>query len=160
MSLVLLSTSLLGCVSGCVHFSLSLTVFYIYNRCNVTEWLRSLLQGPEFNSILYCLSPLLLQNCSPLALHNYPLESLHRCTLMSQLSISLYSVGSSQRPTRLKPRTIFHRALEASRLTWDDRHLQLILSEDCGYHEDKWDSHLFDSQGLALWHGKLSLQYL
>ncbi|XP_014778427.1 zinc finger SWIM domain-containing protein 5 [Octopus bimaculoides] len=60
--------------------------------------------------------------------------------------------GSSQRPTRLKPRTIFHRALEASRLTWDDRHLQLILSEDCGYHEDQWDSHLFDSQGLALWH--------
>ncbi|GAB1609147.1 finger SWIM domain-containing 5-like [Argonauta hians] len=60
--------------------------------------------------------------------------------------------SSSRRPTRLKPRTIFHRAVEASQLSWDDPHLQLILSEDCGYHEDQCDSPLFDSQGLALWH--------
>lgn len=60
--------------------------------------------------------------------------------------------GSSRRPSRPKPRTIFHRSLEASQLSWNDKHLQLILSEDCGYHEDQWDSDHFDSQGLALWH--------
>ncbi|XP_064624663.1 zinc finger SWIM domain-containing protein 4-like isoform X2 [Lineus longissimus] len=50
-----------------------------------------------------------------------------------------------------RPRTIFQRALEASQLTWQDQHLQLILSEDCGYHEDECDTDWFDSQGLPLW---------
>ncbi|CAH1776046.1 unnamed protein product [Owenia fusiformis] len=50
-----------------------------------------------------------------------------------------------------RPRTIFHRALEACELSWQDPHLQLILLEDCVYHEEMSDTSQFDSQGLPLW---------
>ncbi len=51
------------------------------------------------------------------------------------------------------PRTIFHRSIEACRLTWQDSQLQLIMREDCGYHEDLSDTSMFDPQGLPLWQG-------
>ncbi|KAL3196940.1 hypothetical protein MRX96_015019 [Rhipicephalus microplus] len=43
------------------------------------------------------------------------------------------------------PRSIFHRALEAWMLSWDDPHLRFILS--CAS-----SSNLFNSQGYPLWH--------
>ena len=61
--------------------------------------------------------------------------------------------GEPSRPPP-RPRTIFHRSIEACRLSWRDKHLQLILDEDCGYHENLSETKNFDSQGLPLWHGK------
>lgn len=58
-----------------------------------------------------------------------------------------------------QPRTIFQRAIEACRLTWRDAHLQLVLGEDCGYHEHRADSKHYDSQGLPLWHGESTAQF-
>ena len=57
-------------------------------------------------------------------------------------------------------RTIFQRALDACKLTWQNSHLQLILREDFSYHEDCADSELFDSQGLSLWDGKCVIRDL
>lgn len=58
----------------------------------------------------------------------------------------------SQQPSR--PRTIFHRALEASKLTWGDKHLQLILKNDLDIDLADRESDLFDCRGIPLWHGK------
>lgn len=56
----------------------------------------------------------------------------------------------SQQP---RARTIFQRALEASKLTWGDRHLQLILKNDLDIKEIDKDTDLFDSSGIPIWHG-------
>ncbi|ESP05158.1 hypothetical protein LOTGIDRAFT_208096 [Lottia gigantea] len=54
---------------------------------------------------------------------------------------------------RPRPRTVFHRSLEASQLTWDNEHLQNILHDtytkegDAGHCQDQ-----FDNNGLPLWH--------
>lgn len=76
---------------------------------------------------------------------------------------------------RYAPRTIFHRALEASYLKWDDPHLKFILCEDfysksiddlsnksgsssinssTNYLQNSTSSNLFNSQGFPLWNGK------
>ena len=52
-----------------------------------------------------------------------------------------------------RARTIFQRALEASKLTWRDKHLQLILKNDLDIKETDKDTDLFDSTGIPIWHG-------
>ncbi|KAL3868641.1 hypothetical protein ACJMK2_041424 [Sinanodonta woodiana] len=69
--------------------------------------------------------------------------------------LSADSLGSSLLSQPARPRTIFHRALEASKLTWEDSHLQLILSQDYGpcrspiHHHD--DPDRFDGNWFPLW---------
>lgn len=43
---------------------------------------------------------------------------------------SLIKIGKRGKRRRGSPRTIFHRALEASRLNWDHPHLRLIIDEE------------------------------
>ncbi|KAL1501209.1 hypothetical protein ABEB36_006581 [Hypothenemus hampei] len=53
------------------------------------------------------------------------------------------------------PRTIFHRALDAVEMSWDNMHLKNILSSDtyCSHVPDKSNSNgSFNSQGQPLWH--------
>lgn len=52
--------------------------------------------------------------------------------------LSCFPLASFQR----KPRTIFHRAMDASKLKWHDSHLKLILSKDPSYPE------------CPMWHGE------
>ena len=56
------------------------------------------------------------------------------------------------------PRTIFHRALEASHLEWDDPHLRFILEHDGPVlvHEPH-PSDKFNLHGYPLWNGMFSL---
>ncbi|XP_023225369.1 zinc finger SWIM domain-containing protein 4-like [Centruroides sculpturatus] len=52
-----------------------------------------------------------------------------------------------------QPRTIFHRALEACHLSWDDPHLKFILANDSQTSSaDLPLSGPFNSQGYPLWH--------
>lgn len=54
------------------------------------------------------------------------------------------------------PRTIFHRALEASLLLWDDTHLRFILDNKSNMPFDlpsSSNSVLFTSKGYPLWNG-------
>lgn len=54
------------------------------------------------------------------------------------------------------PRTIFHRALEASHLDWNDSHLKLILdNKTCSFTSSPSSNLLFNSQGYPLWNGDL-----
>jgi len=53
-----------------------------------------------------------------------------------------------------RARTIFQRALEASKLTWGDKHLQLILNCDLDIDLMYKQSNMFDSRGIPLWQGK------
>ncbi|XP_050297456.1 zinc finger SWIM domain-containing protein 5-like isoform X2 [Anthonomus grandis grandis] len=53
------------------------------------------------------------------------------------------------------PRTIFHRALDAVGMSWDNMHLKNILSSDtyCSHVPDNSNSNgSFNSQGQPLWH--------
>ncbi|ERL96131.1 hypothetical protein D910_01140 [Dendroctonus ponderosae] len=55
------------------------------------------------------------------------------------------------------PRTIFHRALDAVSMSWDNMHLKNILSSDtyCSHVPDNSHSNgSFNSQGQPLWHGR------
>ncbi|XP_064476945.1 zinc finger SWIM domain-containing protein 5-like isoform X2 [Ornithodoros turicata] len=54
-------------------------------------------------------------------------------------------------PAPPQPRSIFHRALEAWLLSWDDPHLRFILSHDA-YPELAGSTGHFNSQGYPLWH--------
>ncbi|KAK4885452.1 hypothetical protein RN001_001723 [Aquatica leii] len=57
------------------------------------------------------------------------------------------------------PRTIFHRALDAVGMSWENMHLKNILSSDtyCSHVPDSSSSGSFNSQGQPLWHETLSL---
>ncbi|XP_071117223.1 zinc finger SWIM domain-containing protein 5-like [Haliotis cracherodii] len=70
------------------------------------------------------------------------------------LTRDLLAGGTNNTPpqTRPRPRTVFQHAQEASQLTWEDRHLQLIVHQDNFHSRDAWNSKLFDSRGLPLWH--------
>ncbi|XP_074640824.1 zinc finger SWIM domain-containing protein 5-like [Tubulanus polymorphus] len=81
-----------------------------------------------------------------------PLEDADTRTTQQNNQNHHHHHGNSSGGTSLRPRTIFHRALSASKLTWQDEHLQMILREDYGYHEDMCDRKNYDSQGLPLWH--------
>ncbi len=62
---------------------------------------------------------------------------------------------SSNNSNASLPRTIFHRALEASHLEWDDSHLRFILEHDgpvVVYEPHSSDS--FNYQGYPLWNGE------
>ena len=74
---------------------------------------------------------------------------VHDVTLVFLLGASL---GQQQRA-----RTIFQRALEASKLTWGDKHLQLILKNDLNIQEKDKDTDLFDSAGIPIWHGEYNV---
>ncbi|XP_022255372.1 zinc finger SWIM domain-containing protein 5-like, partial [Limulus polyphemus] len=55
--------------------------------------------------------------------------------------------------TQPQPRTIFHRALEASHLQWDDLHLKHIIAHDGVTHcTEPSSSASFNCQGYPLWH--------
>ena len=69
------------------------------------------------------------------------------------LNIATNNLILTTGPYANKPRTIFQRAIEACKLTWQDSHLKLVLREDCVYHSDKSSSDVFDPQGLPLWNG-------
>ncbi|XP_052274168.1 zinc finger SWIM domain-containing protein 6-like [Dreissena polymorpha] len=64
-----------------------------------------------------------------------------------------FGAALNHQPARA--RTIFHRALEASKLTWKDVHLQLILKNDLNMELADRESYLFDCRGLPLWHEHL-----
>nr|XP_008195955.2 PREDICTED: zinc finger SWIM domain-containing protein 4 isoform X2 [Tribolium castaneum] len=57
------------------------------------------------------------------------------------------------------PRTIFHRALDAVGMSWDNMHLKNILSSDtyCSHVPDTTSSGSFNSQGQPLWHEPIPL---
>ncbi|GLV40163.1 Dorado [Carabus blaptoides fortunei] len=57
------------------------------------------------------------------------------------------------------PRTVFHRALDAVEMSWDNMHLKHILSSDayCSHVPDSSSSGSFNSQGQPLWHESLPL---
>jgi len=63
---------------------------------------------------------------------------------------------SSNSTSASLPRTIFHRALEASHLEWDDSHLRFILEHDgpvVVYEPHSSDA--FNYQGYPLWNGMI-----
>ncbi|UYV76455.1 ZSWIM6 [Cordylochernes scorpioides] len=94
------------------------------------------------------------------ALHVCPLEDAdfrpprhrHRPLDLSDSDDDDESSGpSSSKPAQV--RTVFHRALEACNLSWDNPHLQLILSQDFPDPTANTKSPgLFNSQGYPLWH--------
>ncbi|KAJ8925672.1 hypothetical protein NQ315_009518 [Exocentrus adspersus] len=57
------------------------------------------------------------------------------------------------------PRSIFHRALDAVTMSWDNMHLKNILSSDtyCSHVPDTSSSGSFNSQGQPLWHEPIPL---
>ncbi|KAJ8960370.1 hypothetical protein NQ317_013980, partial [Molorchus minor] len=67
------------------------------------------------------------------------------------------SHSKSQVPTL--PRSIFHRALDAVGMSWDNMHLKNILSSDtyCSHVPDTSSSGSFNSQGQPLWHEPIPL---
>lgn len=63
------------------------------------------------------------------------------------------------RPAAMVPRTVFHRALDAVELSWDNVHLKNILSSDtyCSHITDSaLTSGSFNPQGQPLWHGEFT----
>ena len=65
----------------------------------------------------------------------------------------MFYAGAALSSQPVRARTIFQRALEASKLTWRDKHLQLILRHDLDIDEADKDTDMFDSRGIPLWHG-------
>uniref|UniRef100_T1IH18 SWIM-type domain-containing protein n=1 Tax=Strigamia maritima TaxID=126957 RepID=T1IH18_STRMM len=56
------------------------------------------------------------------------------------------------RPSTSRPRTIFHRALDATQMTWNNKHLQFVLANDgCANCTERTNSN-WNSQGQPLWH--------
>lgn len=55
------------------------------------------------------------------------------------------------------PRTIFHRALDAVGMSWDNMHLKNILYSDtyCSHVPDTTNLGSFNSQGQPLWNGEI-----
>lgn len=70
------------------------------------------------------------------------------------LNFHFLKTGAALNPQPVRARTIFQRALEASKLTWGDKHLQLILRHDLDIDEADKDTDMFDGHGIPLWHGK------
>ncbi|XP_069127958.1 zinc finger SWIM domain-containing protein 5-like [Argopecten irradians] len=66
------------------------------------------------------------------------------------LTLTNIGLGNSG-PYSNKPRKIFHRALTASKLTWEDKHLQLVLREDVCHCLHNYQFDLFNQQGFPLW---------
>ena len=67
------------------------------------------------------------------------------------------------RPAAMVPRTVFHRALDAVELSWDNVHLKNILSSDtyCSHITDSaLTSGSFNPQGQPLWHGESPRAFL
>lgn len=62
--------------------------------------------------------------------------------------------GAALSTQQVRARTIFQRALEASKLTWHDEHLQLILRRDLDIDDIDKDSDMFNNQGIPLWPGE------
>lgn len=69
------------------------------------------------------------------------------------------SRGSHRPAPAALPRTVFHRALDATDLSWDNMHLKNILSSDayCSHVPDSSTSGSFNSQGQPLWHEPLPI---
>ncbi|CAH1111351.1 unnamed protein product [Psylliodes chrysocephalus] len=67
--------------------------------------------------------------------------------------------GSSKSQTPALPRSIFHRALDAVGMSWDNMHLKNILSSDtyCSHVPDTSSTGSFNSQGQPLWHESIPL---
>lgn len=78
-------------------------------------------------------------------------EADNRVASPSKLQLNSRRSASSNNSL---PRTIFHRALEASHLDWDDSHLKYILEHD-GPHfsNEPHSSSDFNSHGYPLWKG-------
>lgn len=75
-----------------------------------------------------------------------------RSTPSSRLHLG--SRRSSNSHSSSLPRTIFHRALEASHLEWDDPHLRFILEHDGPVLVyEPHSSEKFNLQGYPLWNG-------
>ena len=61
----------------------------------------------------------------------------------------------SRRRGYFRPRTIFHKALDAVKMNWDNRQLKLILTKDVSTSSrNSAESGFFDDDGHPLWHGK------
>ena len=73
-------------------------------------------------------------------------------TSVKWYNVCLFPLGASLNQ-QTRARTIFQRALEASKLTWRDHHLQLILKKDLDIKETDKDTDSFDSTGIPIWHG-------
>lgn len=69
------------------------------------------------------------------------------------------SGGSSKSTPPALPRTVFHRALDAVGMSWDNMHLKNILSSDayCSHVPDNSSSGTFNSQGQPLWNEAIPL---
>ncbi|XP_049825387.1 zinc finger SWIM domain-containing protein 5 [Aethina tumida] len=69
------------------------------------------------------------------------------------------SGSSSKSSTPALPRSIFHRALDAVGMSWDNMHLKNILSSDtyCSHVPDTSSSGSFNPQGQPLWHEPIPL---
>ncbi|KAL4235965.1 Zinc finger SWIM domain-containing protein 6 [Mactra antiquata] len=61
------------------------------------------------------------------------------------------SLGAALSTQQVRARTIFQRALEASKLTWHDDHLQLILRNDLDIEDIDKESDMFNNCGIPLW---------
>lgn len=61
--------------------------------------------------------------------------------------------GNAKSSASTLPRTIFHRALDAAGMSWDNMHLKNILSSDtyCSHVPDTSSYGTFNSQGQPLW---------
>ncbi|XP_017773023.1 PREDICTED: zinc finger SWIM domain-containing protein 5-like [Nicrophorus vespilloides] len=57
------------------------------------------------------------------------------------------------------PRTVFHRAMDAVSMSWDNMHLKNILSSDvyCSHIPDNTSSGSFNSQGQPMWNEPIPL---
>lgn len=61
----------------------------------------------------------------------------------------------SRRRGYFRPRTIFHKALDAIKMNWDNQQLKLILTQDVSASsKNSSESTFFDDDGHPLWHGK------
>ncbi|CAG2175800.1 unnamed protein product, partial [Oppiella nova] len=81
-------------------------------------------------------------------------EEADRSRSNSSSRLHLGTRRSSNTTNSSLPRTIFHRALEASHLEWDDSHLRFILEHDGPvviYEPHSSDT--FNYQGYPLWNG-------
>ncbi|XP_052775843.1 zinc finger SWIM domain-containing protein 6-like isoform X2 [Mya arenaria] len=86
--------------------------------------------------------------------HVCPLEDADSRSIITT-HLGADNLGATLSQQQSRARTIFHRALEASKLTWKDRHLQLILNYDIDIDTADRESDLFDCRGVPLWHEHL-----
>lgn len=67
--------------------------------------------------------------------------------------------GNHSKSAPALPRTVFHRALDAVSMSWDNMHLKNILSSDvyCSHVPDNSTSGTFNPQGQPLWNEPIPL---